>query len=109
VFLNLLDKELDETSAERPSWPCPLGISQNNLAEKSTGFAYLPPLEIQGVETTINEALDSLVYVVAEATEQSILNALCQAESLERYKGRFMEALPFEKVRRILDEHLVWP
>ena len=33
------------------------GTSQNNLAEKSTGFAYLPPLEIQGIETTINEVI----------------------------------------------------
>ena len=59
------------------------GTTPESLAQHSSGFAYLPPLETQGVDTVLNETIDSLFYAVSEATEEAILNAMCKGETLE--------------------------
>ncbi|KAL7799798.1 DmpA/ArgJ-like protein [Trichoderma ceciliae] len=83
------------------------GTSPNKLAEASDGMAYLPPVEIQGVETVRNETIDSLLYAVSEATEEAILNALCQAETLTGFQGRTIEALPLDRVQALLHKYMV--
>ena len=70
-------------------------------------MAYLPPLETQGVSTVRNETMDSLLYAVSEATEEAILNALCQAETLTGYHGRTIEALPLDRVKALLQKYKV--
>ena len=83
------------------------GTSPSELASASDGFAYLPRLETQPVETVKNETIDSLLYATSEATEEAILNAICKAESLTGFKGRHVEALPVHKVKGLLDEYLL--
>ena len=70
-------------------------------------MAYLPPVEKQGVETVRNETIDALLYAVSEATEEAILNALCQAETLIGFRGRIIEALPLDRVQALLDKYMV--
>lgn len=58
------------------------------------------------MEQVKNETIDSLLYAVSEATEEAILNAMCMAETLTGYMGRRVDALPLDKVQRLLDQHL---
>ncbi|KAH8888925.1 DmpA/ArgJ-like protein [Thozetella sp. PMI_491] len=83
------------------------GTSPDKLAEASSGMGYLPPVEVQTVETVRNETIDSLLYAVSEATEEAILNAMCQAETLVGQEGRKIEALPLDRVQSLLDKHMV--
>lgn len=46
--------------------------------------------------------MDELFHAVAEATEESILNALCAAETMKGQKGRTAHALPIERVRELI-------
>ncbi|KAL6815243.1 DmpA/ArgJ-like protein [Trichoderma sp. SZMC 28013] len=83
------------------------GTSPNKLAEASNGMSYLPPVETQGVDTVRNETIDTLLYAVSEATEEAILNALCQAETLTGFQGRTIEALPLDRVQALLNKYMV--
>ncbi|KAL7949242.1 DmpA/ArgJ-like protein [Trichoderma barbatum] len=83
------------------------GTSPNKLAEASDGMSYLPPVETQGVDTVRNETIDALLYAVSEATEEAILNALCQAETLTGFQGRTIEALPLDRVQALLNRYMV--
>lgn len=44
---------------------------------------------------------------MSEATEESILNALCQAETLAGFKGRGTSALDVERVEELLGKYMV--
>ena len=46
--------------------------------------------------------MDSLFHAVADATEESILNALCAAETMVGQKGRTAHALPLERLRSLM-------
>jgi D-aminopeptidase len=59
------------------------------------------------VETVKNETIDSLFYAVSEATEEAILNSMCKAESLTGFKGRSQEALPVDRVKKLLERYMV--
>ncbi|KAL7928200.1 DmpA/ArgJ-like protein [Trichoderma chlorosporum] len=83
------------------------GTSPNKLAEASDGMSYLPPIETQRVDTVRNETIDALLYAVSEATEEAILNALCQAETLTGFQGRTIEGLPLDRVQKLLNKYMV--
>ena len=46
--------------------------------------------------------MDGLFHAVADATEESILNALCAAETTVGQKGRTAHAIPVERVRELM-------
>lgn len=46
--------------------------------------------------------MDELFHAVADATEESILNALCAAETMKGQKGRTAHALPVERVQELV-------
>ncbi|KAK5064786.1 hypothetical protein LTR84_000620 [Exophiala bonariae] len=83
------------------------GTSPDRLAHESNGFAYLPKLETEKVETLKNETIDSLFYAVSEATEEAILNAMCKAESLTGFNGVHVNALPVDEVKSLLDRYSI--
>ena len=45
--------------------------------------------------------MDGLFHAVADATEESILNALCAAETMTGQKGRTAHALPLDRVQEL--------
>ena len=49
-----------------------------------------------------NEAMSPLFLAAIEATEEAILDALCLAETMRGFRGRVVEALPLDVVRRLL-------
>jgi D-aminopeptidase len=68
----------------------------------STGN-HLPAGEpIRTVSTIDHGLMTPLFRATADAVEESILNALCAAETMTGWKGRTAHALPLEEVRRLL-------
>ncbi|WP_129791995.1 P1 family peptidase [Sphingosinicella sp. CPCC 101087] len=53
------------------------------------------------IEELPNEAVSPLFQAVVEATEESVINALFAAETMDGHQGR-IEALPIESVARLL-------
>ena len=49
--------------------------------------------------------LNCFFEAVAEAVEESILNALCAAETMTGYKGRTVHALPLDELQRVMAKH----
>ncbi|HEX6147624.1 MAG TPA: P1 family peptidase [Acidimicrobiia bacterium] len=67
----------------------------NHLPEKTTG-----PREVQSLP---NEAMSPLFHAVADATEESILNALCAADTMSGRDGRIAHALPLGRLTEIME------
>ena len=68
---------------------------------------HVPAGEAPRLRTTteVTHAHVSPLFLAAiEATEEAILDALCLAETMRGYRGRVVEALPLEVVRRLLAE-----
>jgi D-aminopeptidase len=53
----------------------------------------------------LDQRLDPLYEAVIEATEESILNALCQARDMDGVNGNVSRALPIAEVRELV---LAW-
>ena len=67
-----------------------------------------PPVQTFGVEVVKNETIDELFRATAEATEEAILNSLVGArDGMKGSNGVTLEGLPVEKVKAILEKHLV--
>ena len=61
------------------------------------------PSRLREVNSLPNESMDPLIHAVADATEESIVNALFAAETMTGRLGRVAHAIPVERVREILD------
>jgi D-aminopeptidase len=59
----------------------------------------------RSVRSLPNEEMDGLFHAVADATEESIVNALCSAETMIGREGRTAHALPLERMVDIVDRH----
>jgi len=46
--------------------------------------------------------MDAFFVAVAEGVEESILNALCAAETMTGFQGRTVPALPLDELRRVM-------
>jgi D-aminopeptidase len=53
------------------------------------------------VDVLPNAEMDGLFHAVADATEESILNALCAADTMTGQKGRAAHALPLDRVQEL--------
>jgi D-aminopeptidase len=57
------------------------------------------------VKSLPNEELDDIFHAVADATEESIINALCAAETMTGREGRTAHALPLDRMVDIVSRH----
>lgn len=57
------------------------------------------------VRTLPNESLTPIFHAVADATEESIINALCAAQTMIGREGRIAHALPLDRMVEIVDRH----
>jgi D-aminopeptidase len=48
------------------------------------------------------DQIDGLFHAVADATEESILNALCAAETTTGQKGRVAHAIPLDDLAAVI-------
>jgi len=68
----------------------------------STGNRLAPGGDPWKVDVMPMSDMDGLFHAVADATEESIINALCAAETMTGQKGRTAHAFPVERVRELI-------
>ncbi|RFU36326.1 hypothetical protein B7463_g119, partial [Scytalidium lignicola] len=80
----------------------------DNLLSRSNDSGYQPLAESFQTGSIKNESIDTFFYAVAEATEESVLNAMVAAkDGLTGWKGRSVEGLPVEIVKELLKQYYV--
>ncbi|QBD80359.1 S58 family peptidase [Ktedonosporobacter rubrisoli] len=113
------DTPLDARQLGRLTRRVPLGLARTgthgghgsgDLAIAFSTAAHIPHAATPLVRTVqvFNEqhpALDRLFAAVVEATEEAVINALCQARPLDGRDGHFAEALPLAKTRAVLQRY----
>lgn len=72
-----------------------------------SGAGFRRNVEVQTVETVVHSTIDALFVATAEATEEAILNSLCQAEDLNAFDGTLHKALDVNRVKELLDKYRV--
>ena len=88
------------------------GIGHNGSGDIFLAFAtgnHLPgdaaaPLDVQMLP---HHLLNEFFLAVAEASEESIWNALCAAESMIGYQKRVVQAIPLDLLQKIWQEHRI--
>jgi D-aminopeptidase len=68
----------------------------------STGNHLPAAKEPWTVDVLPHREMDDLFHAVADATEESILNALCAAETTNGQKGRTAHALPLDRLEELV-------
>jgi D-aminopeptidase len=68
----------------------------------STGNHLLADGEPWKIDVHPHQEMDELFHAVADATEESILNALCAAETTTGQKGRTAHALPLDRLAELV-------
>ena len=61
------------------------------------------PLRIEVIDDT---SINGLLEAAADATEESIYNALCMAETMVGHQGHKIEALPLDRVKEIMEKYM---
>lgn len=92
------DAHTASTSGGRPSAP----------DGQISGASVRRLIETQVVETVVHSSIDALFVATAEATEEAVLNSLCQAEDLKGCDGTLHKSIDVERVRELLDQYRVW-
>ncbi|KAH9240338.1 hypothetical protein K456DRAFT_48305 [Colletotrichum gloeosporioides 23] len=59
-------------------------------------------LKIESIDDT---SINGLFEAAADATEESIYNVLCSAETMTGFCGRTIEALPLDRLREIMKKY----
>ncbi|KAF2165956.1 hypothetical protein M409DRAFT_23686 [Zasmidium cellare ATCC 36951] len=83
-----------------------LAFSTAHHIPVQTASAVDPFKPSPNITAAIDDAtINALFEAVADATEESILNALCMAETLTGHLGHTLEALPQDKVKNIVEQY----
>ncbi len=88
------------------------GVGHNGSGDIFLAFATGNPLKANGkpilsVEMILHQHLNPFFDAVAEATEESILNALTAAETMTGFQGRTVYALPLDELERVMKKYRV--
>ncbi|WP_133273733.1 DmpA family aminopeptidase [Hymenobacter radiodurans] len=89
------------------------GIAANGSGDYIIAFSthpglrvpYAPTAPTQTTTTLTNDAMSPLFMAAIEATEEAIINSLFKAETLQGKQPQPIEALPLDKVLKILKQH----
>jgi D-aminopeptidase len=66
------------------------------------------PIQTNNVKAVRDQSINGLFYAVAEATEEAILNSMVGArDGLTGYNGLRIDGLPVDRVKELLQKHLV--
>lgn len=72
-----------------------------------SGAGFRRDVEVQTVGTVVHSSIDALFVATAEATEEAILNSLCQGEDLKAHDGTLHKCLDVDRVRQLLEKYRV--
>ncbi|WP_439651314.1 DmpA family aminopeptidase [Pontibacter anaerobius] len=89
------------------------GIASNGSGDYVIAFSTNPELRIpytsdaktHAASTLRNDEMSPMFMAVIEATEEAIINSLFMAETMTGKDGRTVEALPIDKVLKLLKKH----
>ncbi len=112
------DAPLDSRNLKRLAKRALLGIARsggfysNSSGDYAIAFSTAPGLRIlqnsssptQKIEILQNSRMSPLFMAAAEAAEEAILNSLFKAQSMQGQNGRKVEALPLDKLKKIMEE-----
>lgn len=70
-----------------------ISVAKENILDESTAF--YEPKELQ------NDAVSPVFMATIEATEEALINSLVAAKTMKGYKGKVVEELPKEVIKRI--------
>lgn len=118
MMVVMTDAPLDSRNLERVARRAMLGLARTGgIASNGSGdyviavstakecrIPYRSSEPIQRVPTLRNEAMTPLFLATIEATEEAILNSLFAAETMTGRNGHTIEAIPKEKVLKMLRE-----
>jgi D-aminopeptidase len=110
------DAPLDSRNLERLAKRATLGIPRtggyfsNASGDYAIAFSAAPGVRIPHIsrgatrtaELVRNERMSPIFLAAAEASEEAILNSIFKAETVKGRDGRVLEALPLDKVEKIL-------
>ncbi|KAK1978014.1 peptidase family S58-domain-containing protein [Colletotrichum cereale] len=57
------------------------------------------------IESIDDNSINGLLEAAADATEESIYNALCSAETMTGFRGNKIEALPLDRLKEIMNKY----
>jgi D-aminopeptidase len=112
------DAPLDSRNLKRLAKRALLGIARsggfysNSSGDYAIAFSTAPGLRIlqdspsptQKIEILRNNLMSPLFQAAAEAAEEAILNSLFKAQSMQGRDGHKVEALPLDKLKKIMEE-----
>jgi D-aminopeptidase len=112
------DAPLDSRNLKRLAKRALLGIARtggfysNSSGDYAIAFSTAPGLRIlqnspsptQKIEILQNSRMSPLFMSAAEAAEEAILNSLFKAQPMQGMDGRKVEALPLDKLKKIMEE-----
>jgi D-aminopeptidase len=112
------DAPLDSRNLKRLAKRALLGIARtggfysNSSGDYAIAFSTAPGLRIlqnspsptQKIEILRNNLMSPLFMAAAEAAEEAILNSLFKAQPMQGMDGRKVEALPLDKLKKIMEE-----
>ena len=118
MMVVMTDAPVDARNLERLAKRAMLGLARTGgiasngsgdyVIAVSTAEACRVPYQstdtIQTLPSLRNQAMTPLFLAVIEATEEAILNSLFAAETMTGYQGHTIEALPKERVLKLLEE-----
>jgi D-aminopeptidase len=84
------------------------GIGHNGSGDIFLAFAtgnHISGNDPYDIKMLPNHHLNPMFEAVAEAVEESILNALTSAETMTGFKGRTVHALPLDELQRVVKEY----
>jgi D-aminopeptidase len=86
------------------------GLGHNASGDLFLAFSTGNQIPVDGVQAfdvkmLPHDRLNPIFEAVAEAVEESILNALCMAETITGFQGRTVHALPLDTLLQILEQH----
>jgi D-aminopeptidase len=89
------------------------GIASNGSGDYVIAFStadsvripYAPSAPVQSVPVLHNEYVTPLFMAAIEATEEAIINSLFAATTMKGKDGHIIEAIPMDKVKRILQQY----
>jgi D-aminopeptidase len=71
---------------------------------ESLRVPHRPPSPTRLVELLDNNQMSPLFLAAAEAAEEAILNSMFKAQAMEGWQGHKVEALPLDKLKKIMEE-----
>lgn len=112
------DAPLDSRNLKRLAKRALLGIARtggfysNSSGDYAIAFSTAPGLRIlqnspsptQKIEILQNSRMSPLFMAAAEAAEEAILNSLFKAQPMQGMDGHKVEALPLDKLKKIMEE-----